>query len=217
MESDLKPTGRLFSFLLYERSHLAKVYCEDEGGVGFDALVAALTVSEFGGNIEFDGSAFAHLLDAFGPTCNYAVEGEAYGITVGSDLVEYIAVEGLALIAYPYGVLVGCRLLATFLDDLVLEAALKFYDTFLGLVLGKESFLGFLILKELEGTPVLEEFAEETVHLVGIDLELLAEFRVAHIAFRLDEIGHTLLDLGIVQVAEIVSLDEGTEVDTYEV
>ena len=117
MESDLKPTGRLFSFLLYERSHLAKVYCEDEGGVGFDALVAALTVSEFGGNIEFDGSAFAHLLDAFGPTCNYAVEGEAYGITVGSDLVEHIAIEGLALITHPNGVLFGSGLHATFLKS----------------------------------------------------------------------------------------------------
>ena len=208
MESDLKPTGRLFSFLLHERSYLAKIHGEYQRGIGFDALIAAFAVSELGGNIEFDGSAFAHLLDAFGPTCNYAVEGEAYGITVGSNLVEYIAVEGLALITHPNGVLVGCRLLATFLDDLVLEAALKFYDTFLGLVLCKELLLCFLVGEELEGTPVLEEFAEETVHLVGVDLELLAEFRVAHVALRLDEVVHTLLDLGIVQVAEVVIYDE---------
>ena len=217
MESDLKPTGRLFSFLLHERSYLAKVYCEDEGGVGFDALVAALTVSEFGGNIEFNLSAFTHLLDSFGPTGNYAVEGEAYGIAVGGNLVEHIAVEGLALVAHPYGILGAGRLYATFLDNLVLEAAGELHDTFLGLVLGKELLFSFFIGEKLEGTPVLEEFAEETVHFLGVDLELLTEVGVTHVALGVDEIVHTLLDLAVVQVTEIVVLDEGTEVDSHEV
>ena len=56
-----------------------------------------------------------------------------------------------------------------------------------------------------------------TVHLLGVYLELLAELRVTHVALGLDEVVHTLLDLGIVELTEVVSLDEGTEVDTHEI
>ena len=64
---------------------------------------------------------------------------------------------------------------------------------------------------------VLEEFAEQTVHLLRVNLELLAEIFVTHVALGVDKIVHTLLDLGIVEIAEIVPLDEGTEINTHKV
>ena len=65
---------------------------------------------------------------------------------------------------------------------------------------------------------LFEIIVEHLVHKLGVDLELLAELGIAVVAFCLQEVLDTLLDLGEAEViAEVVTFEEGTEVDTYEV
>ena len=93
-----------FGFLV--KTYLADVDVEDEGLVGADALRAALAVCEFGGDEEFDLTAFTNIFETFSPAFDYAVEGETHRVGFGLHLVKHGTVEKGALVAYPNGILV---------------------------------------------------------------------------------------------------------------
>ena len=207
-----------FGFRLYERSDLADVDIEDESLVGADVLGSALAVSKLSGNEELDVAAFADILETLGPTLDNAVEGKTHGVGFGLNLVEHVAIEESALVAHPHGVLViGGNKLAARINHKVLQTAFGGDHAGLLAVLCEELLTGFLVGKELLHATVLKIVVEELVHLVGIDAELLAEFGVAGVALGLDEGAHAPLDLAVVEFAEIVSLDEGTEVHAHEI
>ena len=163
-------------------------------------------------------AAFADILETLGPTLHDAVQSETDGVGFGLNLVEHVTVEESALVAHPHGVLVvGGNKLAAGIHHEVLQTAFGRDHAGLLAVLCEEFLTGLLVGKELLHATVLKIVVEELVHLVGIDAELLAEFRVAGVALGLDEGAHAPLDLAVVEFAEIVSLDEGTEVHAHEI
>ena len=188
---------------------LVQVHVEDEGGVGLDAAGAAVAVSEFTGDDELDLAAFADEFHALAPALDDAVEGEVDVVV----LVEHGTVEQGALVVHPDGVPVGGGLLgAAGLDDLIGDAALGLESAFLLHELIDVGLALLAVQGADVGAPLLEEAVDDGVHLVGVDLELLDEFGVGRGTLRVDEVLHTFEELVIVEVAEVVSLDDGTEV-----
>ena len=208
----------LYGFGFHEGSYLAELDVEDEGLVGADGLRTTLAVCQLGGDEELDLATFTNILHTFGPALNNTVQSETNGVGFGLNFVEHGAVEKGALVAYPNGILVGCgNELATGFYNKILKSAFGDHHACLLGILGEELLTCFLVGKELFLATVLKIVVEEIVHLVRVDAELLAEFRIAGVALGLDEGAHALLDLAVVEIAKIVTLDEGTEVHTNEV
>ena len=65
--------------------------------------------------------------------------------------------------------------------------------------------------------PLLQVAVEYIVDAVGADLELAVEVGIAHVALCVDEILDTGNHLAVVDISEVISLDEASEVDTDQV
>ena len=67
------------------------------------------------------------------------------------------------------------------------------------------------------GATLLEERIQDLVHLLGADLELVVEGGIAHVALRVDEVLDALDEQVVVDLAEVVALEEGTDVHAHQV
>ena len=139
-------------------------------------MCPGLSVRKVVRDVELPLGAFAHQLKSLGPTLDDLVDSEFGRHTPLVGTVEDLTVDETAFVVAPDSVGFAGHLVATLLDDFVLQAARKHYDTFFLCIPGKEGFTFLLhclsqfgCLGGLSGLNVLEEVVENLACLFEIE------------------------------------------------
>ena len=101
---------------------LNQLHLEDKSRVGFDVAGGARTVGEILRDVKLPCAALRHHGESLCPTLDYLVRTERCGVRVALvAAVEHVAVDGLALVAYGYVVLLASNLAGALSENLILE------------------------------------------------------------------------------------------------
>ena len=102
---------------------LNQLHLEDKSRVGLDVAGSARTVGEILQDVKAPCAALRHHGESLCPTLDYLVRTESCGVRVALvAAVEHVAVDGLALVAYGYVVLLASNLAGALSENLILEA-----------------------------------------------------------------------------------------------